>query len=73
MGRDLGACEAVASSLDGLAFSVDATDVDAIDPSLAAVQEHWGAVHAVANCVGSLFLRPLHRTKAEDCRALDAI
>lgn len=64
-GRNLATCQEVADEVSGAAYAVDASDVDGVLEVLRDVEQAWGGVHAVANCVGSLFLKPSHRTSPE--------
>jgi NAD(P)-dependent dehydrogenase (short-subunit alcohol dehydrogenase family) len=65
--------EVVANELDATASVLDATDIDAVEEWVGkAVKEH-GGVSGIANCVGSLLLKPAHLTSDEEWRkTLDA-
>lgn len=53
----------------GLAFKkVDATDPEAVEGCINEVVDEHGGIHGVANCVGSLLLKPAHLTSLEEWR-----
>jgi NAD(P)-dependent dehydrogenase (short-subunit alcohol dehydrogenase family) len=51
----------------GATFTVtDATQAEEVAATFAAAQQQFGTLHAVANCVGSLLLKPAHTTTPEE-------
>lgn len=65
-GRDPEALEALASELGAEARPADATDLQAVDRLFKEVRDEFGEVAGVANCVGSLLLKPAHLTRPEE-------
>lgn len=61
-GRDADKLRILADELRVLSVVVDATCSDQIDQLFARVVEEYGRVDGVANCVGSLLLKPAHLT-----------
>lgn len=68
-GRDPARAAAVGIEAAGGRFEVDATDIDAVEHALAETLATQGRLDGVANCVGSLKLKPAHLTTAEDWRS----
>jgi NAD(P)-dependent dehydrogenase (short-subunit alcohol dehydrogenase family) len=58
--------DALAGELDARAFPLDATRMDEVEECVAAAIEQNGALHGVANCVGSLLLKAAHGTSEEE-------
>lgn len=56
----------LAAQLDAQAFSLDATQAQLVDQCLARAVELYGRVDGVANCVGSLLLKPAHLTSDDE-------
>jgi NAD(P)-dependent dehydrogenase (short-subunit alcohol dehydrogenase family) len=57
----------------GAPFAVaDASDFAAVDRVAEAAREHHGRLGGMANCVGSLLLKPAHLTRGEDYHAVIA-
>ena len=72
-GRDSGRLEALASDLDASVHPVDATSAEAVEEvARNAVAEH-GRIDGIVNCVGSILLRPAHRTTHEEWRGVLAV
>ena len=65
-GRDGARLQALADELGAAALPADATDFSAVGDVVQGAQEEMGGLHGVANCVGSLLLKPAHMTKAEE-------
>lgn len=65
-GRDEDRLGELAKELDAAAFPADATDVSAVDEVVQQTVEKYGRIDGVANCVGSVLLRPAHITREED-------
>lgn len=69
LGRNEAGLNALAADL-GVATQVCmAADIDALDTALGAVAAQHDGLAGVANCVGSLWLRPAHQTTAADFEA----
>lgn len=54
-------------------YTLDATDIEQVAACLADAQQTFGRVDGVANCVGSLMLKPAHLTVAAEWQATLAI
>jgi NAD(P)-dependent dehydrogenase (short-subunit alcohol dehydrogenase family) len=65
-GRDAAKLEAVGSELGMPWATVDATDPDAIDACADAAVAALGGLTGIANCVGSLLLKPAHSTSTAE-------
>lgn len=61
-GRDQQKLAALAAELDLPTIAVDAADPATFDAAVQAAVEQFGAVSGVANCIGSLLLKPAHST-----------
>ncbi|MEM6654880.1 MAG: SDR family oxidoreductase [Planctomycetota bacterium] len=57
---------ALAGELDTPAVEIDATQTDQVERAVAEATEKFGRVDGVANCVGSLLLKPAHLTSDEE-------
>ncbi|MEM6572421.1 MAG: SDR family oxidoreductase [Planctomycetota bacterium] len=64
--RDEGRLEALSGDLDMPSLSVDAAEPDGVKAAIAACVDAHGRFDGIANCVGSILLRPAHLTKIED-------
>ena len=67
--RDAGRLDALAESLGAAAVervSLDAADFDAVDRLVADAAARHGPIAGIANCVGSLLLKPAHLTSADE-------
>lgn len=58
--------EGLASELGAAWSSLDATDPQQVEQLFEDAEAAYGDVTGVANCVGSLLLKPAHRTSTED-------
>jgi 3-oxoacyl-[acyl-carrier protein] reductase len=67
-GRTLQPLEAVAQEIGGSAYQVDATSVDAVQALVDSIVAQRGHLTGIANCVGSILLKPAHRTSSEEWR-----
>jgi NAD(P)-dependent dehydrogenase (short-subunit alcohol dehydrogenase family) len=65
--------DALAAQLDALAIPTDATRFEEVDACVAQTVETWGRLTGVANCVGSLLLKPAHITRPEEWDATIAL
>ncbi|MEJ2541446.1 MAG: SDR family oxidoreductase [Gemmatimonadota bacterium] len=65
-GRDEDRLQSLARELDAEALAADATDLQAVDDVLKGAREQHGRVDGVANCVGSLMLKPAHLTRPQE-------
>jgi NAD(P)-dependent dehydrogenase (short-subunit alcohol dehydrogenase family) len=63
--RDRSRLDALAEELGAEAHSLDATDLDAVDDLIGRAAAS-GTLQGVANCVGSLLLKPAHLTTADE-------
>lgn len=66
LGRDLDRVHAMAESHDAMPLIADATDVDAVAEAFEDAGKELGRIDAVANCVGSMLLKPAHLTGASE-------
>jgi NAD(P)-dependent dehydrogenase (short-subunit alcohol dehydrogenase family) len=67
-GRDVQRLDALAAELGGSVHRVDATSVDEVEAVVQAVVAEHGRLDGIVNCVGSILLKPAHRTSAEEWR-----
>jgi NAD(P)-dependent dehydrogenase (short-subunit alcohol dehydrogenase family) len=58
--------DALAAELGAPAYPLDAADFDAVEACAAGVREAFGRLDGIANCVGSLLLKPAHLTKSDE-------
>ncbi len=65
-GRNENAVRALADEIQGFPVIFDATDVEATDAAVREAREHFGGLHGIANCVGSVLLKPAHLTKPDE-------
>lgn len=65
-GRDAEALGALADELGAAARPVDATELEAVSELLKEVRGEFGPLTGVANCVGSLLLKPAHMTRPQE-------
>ncbi len=65
-GRDTAKLAAVGSELGMPSAAVDATDPDAIDACADAAVAALGGLTGIANCVGSILLKPAHSTSTTE-------
>ena len=56
----------LAADLDALPIPTDATRTDEVEALFAAAEAHLGSIEGVVLSVGSILLKPLHRTRDED-------
>ena len=68
--RDRSRLDSLANELGALAIDIDATRLDHVDACFDRALDRTGRIHGVANCVGSLLLKPAHLTTQEE---LDAV
>lgn len=61
-GRTAEKLAALAAATDAQTFTLDATQPEAVDQCIKRAIELYGKVDGVANCVGSLLLKPAHLT-----------
>lgn len=61
-GRDTAKLTALAAETGASHTQADATDSASIEAAIAAGKEQFGELHGVANCFGSLLLKPAHVT-----------
>ncbi len=68
LGRDPDKLARLAEGIPGetLAIPADARSFDEVDAAFGTVLDRWGRLNGVANCVGSVLLKPAHLTRAEE-------
>lgn len=57
---------ALAAEVHARPFQVDATQPDAVAQVIQQAQDQFGGLDGVANCIGSLLLKPAHLTSPEE-------
>ncbi|MFO7774969.1 MAG: SDR family oxidoreductase [Candidatus Hydrogenedentota bacterium] len=68
-GRDPEKLEALRQNIDGLTlFQADATDSEEVARAFSEANEEMGGLQGYVHCVGSVFLKPLHRTSPAEWR-----
>ena len=65
-GRDPERLSALANDLGAHAIVADVLDPDSITSVISSVQERHERIDGIANCVGSVLLKPAHLTKDEE-------
>jgi NAD(P)-dependent dehydrogenase (short-subunit alcohol dehydrogenase family) len=65
-GRNREKVEKLAESLQAYPVLVDATDTAAVEERAREIQAEFGSLDGIANCVGSLLLKPAHLTRDEE-------
>jgi NAD(P)-dependent dehydrogenase (short-subunit alcohol dehydrogenase family) len=65
-GRDAARLEAVAAGTGGTTFVLDATKPAEVEAAAARAVELHGRLDGLANCVGSILLKPAHLTSEEE-------
>ena len=69
-GRDANRLEALAGELGGASVhALDATSIDDVQRVADEVRAQHGRLDGVANSIGSILLKPAHRTSADEWRA----
>lgn len=68
-GRDSARLEALAQSVGGSTHPLDATCAEEVQEAADQALERHGRLDGVVNCVGSILLKPIHRTSPEEWRA----
>lgn len=66
LGRDATKVRTLAEQLDALPLVADATRVDGVETAFTEAAAKLGSLAAVANCVGSVYLKPAHLTSEQD-------
>lgn len=69
-GRTEGPLRQLAEELHGLAVLTDATSVPSVQAAVDAGMERFGNLSGVVCCVGSILLKPAHRTSPEEWSAV---
>jgi len=69
-GRDLSRLEALAADTGGTPFVLDATKPAEVEAAAAKAVEVHGRLDGLANCVGSILLKPAHLTSEEEWDAV---
>src|SRR5664279_141040 len=65
-GRDEARLAELAAEMGARFFPVDATDLRMVESCIKKASELYGQVNGVANCVGSLLLKPAHLLSEEE-------
>ena len=68
-GRDAARLAALADEVGGSTHPLDATSLEEVERVVDAVLAEHGRLDGLVNCVGSILLKPAHRTSAEEWRA----
>ncbi|MEM8488393.1 MAG: SDR family oxidoreductase [Bacteroidota bacterium] len=58
--------QALASEIGGVAHTLDATQFDAVQGIVKQAIDQYGRLDGIANCVGSILLKPAHLTSVEE-------
>lgn len=66
VGRDADRLQGLASEVGAMAHVADVSQFEAADEAVAVAARQFGKVDGVANCVGSLLLKPAHLTTAAE-------
>lgn len=66
--RNAAPLEALAAELEASVHPVDARSIEAVERVVGEVVERHGRIDGIACCVGSILLKPAHRTSAEEWR-----
>jgi len=64
--RDSARVDALAAASGGIGFTLDARQPDEVLRVASALAEQAGELSGIVNCVGSLLLKPAHRTTVEE-------
>lgn len=64
--RDSDRLSTLAEQTDALGFSLDASRSDEVEDCVRTVQDTYGKVDGVVNCVGSILLKPAHLTSSDE-------
>lgn len=72
-GRDAGRLSALAGETGAIAVSLDATRPAEVEAAAGRAVEELGRLDGVANCVGSLLLKPAHLTSDEEWTSTIAV
>ncbi len=65
-GRDEARLATLAAELGAQTFTLDATNTAQVEACVKQATESYGHIHGVANCVGSLLLKPAHLISEDD-------
>jgi NAD(P)-dependent dehydrogenase (short-subunit alcohol dehydrogenase family) len=65
-GRDRDRINLLSTELDAFPVVVDATDAAALEEKTHEVKNEFGGIDGIANCVGSILLKPAHITREEE-------
>ncbi|MFT7669380.1 MAG: NAD(P)-dependent dehydrogenase (short-subunit alcohol dehydrogenase family) [Planctomycetota bacterium] len=67
-GRNANSLQELGDELDGSVHVVDATSIDEVQSVVEDVVEQHGRLDGIVNCIGSILLKPAHRTSTLDWR-----
>ena len=65
-GRDRDRTEGVAEEIGGAAFVYESATVDSVQAAVEDAQGRFGKLDGIANCVGSILLKPAHITSPDE-------
>lgn len=65
-GRNSDALQKLANETNAMPVVTDATDPDQVKACIETAKEEYGEIHGVANCVGSVLLKPAHLTSDDE-------
>lgn len=66
LGRNEQKLQLLAAELQAPYYVIDATDIDVTEKCFSQIQQQHGDILGVANCIGSLCLKPAHLISAND-------
>lgn len=65
-GRDQHALQELGAELDSPIYAIDAAESQSIEECLQTAKDKYGQVNGIANCIGSVLLKPAHLTSDEE-------
>jgi NAD(P)-dependent dehydrogenase (short-subunit alcohol dehydrogenase family) len=69
-GRNSERVEEICNELDAYPVVIDATDTAGLEEKALEVKAVFGNLHGIANCVGSILLKPAHLTRDDEWEAV---
>ncbi len=66
--RDESDLKATAAEVDASYHVMDATEIEQVESCIDAAVDQFGSIDGLVNCVGSIILKPAHRTNLEEWR-----
>lgn len=73
VGRDAGRLQALAEETGSAFAEADATRSEQVEAAIARAAAELGSIHGIANCFGSLLLKPAHLTSDEELETTLAV